>query len=403
MSVRILGPVFVLALTVSTACGSGGDAGVTPELARLFGEVTDEDNRPVSGALVAIADVSTTSDPAGRFELPSVPVGPAVPLSVTAAGHDPVTTSLRISSGTNVRRIRLARANTMFDVDGFLVYVPPEVAIVHGVFLHMYGDGVDSRPMIRGNLEYYEAFPLAGNVSSYRAALMTFARTHEFAVMGGTFTGAHQTPVTYDGILAALVSASAASARPQLATAPLLLNGSSRGGCIAYEFAVTHPARTIGFISTKAPCLGLDGAPAAPVPGYFVLGELDPVTPPAEAARIVGVFEENRARGALWAFAVEPGAVHGVFADHELLLRWAAEVAANRLPGIATAGAPVELRTLDEESGWLADRSSFRIGEFDCYDGIRAEAGWLPSERTARDWQSMVSRGVVDSVILCDG
>jgi hypothetical protein len=247
--------------------------------------------------------VSTTSDPEGRFEVASVPVGPPVPLSVTAAGHDPVATSIRVSSGSNVRRIRMARANTMYDVDGFLVYVPPEVATVRGVFLQMYGDGVDGRPMIRGDFEYYEAFPLARNVQSYRAALMTFARTHGFAVMGGPFTGGHQNQVTYDGILAALVSASAQSTRPQLATAPLLLNGSSRGGCIAYELAVTHPDRTIGFIAAKAPCLGLNGEPAAAVPGYFFLGEVDPQVPPAEAARIVRVFEENRARGALWASA----------------------------------------------------------------------------------------------------
>ncbi len=154
----------------------------------------------------------------------------------------------------------------------------------------------------------------------------------------------------------------------------------------------------MGFFSEKGTqCLHDDGATAVSVAGYLVFGGNDE-TPGAEAA-IKGAFERNRARGAPWAYAVEPGAGHTIVRNLDLLFNWLNDVTARRLPDISTPGAP--LRSLDERSGWLGEMNAYAIGSWTCYTANRLAASWFPSERTAKDWQGMISRGATTTVIPC--
>jgi hypothetical protein len=402
MSRRGLGPALVI-LLLACSDGGGADDGVGPPapLATLSGAVREESNgHPVAGATVAVGSASTTTDQAGLFKL-AVPIGTDVSVTVTGSGFDSLVQSMVILAGETFRSFLLFRVNTIHESDGFLLYVPQEVSTVRGVYLHMYGEGVDSRPMIRGDTDYYDAFAPVSDAASFRTRLMAFARANGFAIMGAQFRASDQNAVTYQRLLASLVTASGRIDRAELAHVPLLLNGSSRGGCIAYDFTVLHPERVIGFLAAKSPCLDRTAGPAAMVPGYFFLGELDSLGGIGNVARIVDLFEKNRALGAVWALAVEPGAGHAPVANHDLLLNWAAEIADRRLPESIEAGAPVVLRPVSEYSGWLADRSSFAIAEFDCYSGHKLTASWLPSEQTARSWQAMVSRRTVSAVIAC--
>jgi hypothetical protein len=63
-------------------------------------------------------------------------------------------------------------------------------------------------------------------------------------------------------------------------------------------------------------------------------------------------------------------------------------------------GAPVALRQVGETSGWLGDRTSLSIAAYPCFPGNKLAASWLPSEQTARDWQSMM--GSVTTVLGCN-
>jgi dienelactone hydrolase len=191
----------------------------------------------------------------------------------------------------------------------------------------------------------------------------------------------------YTAITAALGIFASQSGNPQLGQVPLLLFGHSAGGCLAYKITRLHSARVIGFLSGKGGChephdAGILGALS--VPGYFFIGEDDE---PSRAANITTVFEQNRAAGALWALAVEPGAAHAVIRDLGLQIKWMDAVLSRRLPASATS---TTLVPINEASGWLANRSSFAIAAYAAYAGEPLQASWLPSEQTAQDWQVFV-------------
>ena len=292
--------------------------------------------------------------------------------------------------------------NTFYPSGGnTLVYVPSGVSTFRGALFVMYGATSDSRPLLLGDLDFYLNLPPAGYVPSYRSALLAFARAQGFAVVGmQTPNGCCTGVLIANDVAQALVRAASASKHPELANVPLLLEGMSTGGCAVDRVTTAIPSRVIGFISMKSGCsfsLG-DGSAALSVPGYVFVGELD-VTVNNQA--VTTDFEEQRTRGAVWALAIERGAGHTWVADHALIFDWAAAVVAQRLPPTVPPGAPVTLRTIGESSGWLGDRTSpFSVAGYPCFTGNKLRASWLPTEKSARDWQIMMS-GSASTVLVC--
>lgn len=394
-------------------CGGGSGGGVIDPLppappppppvpvqpASLSGviRIRDEGGQTVSGATITVGTLSATSAQDGRFVLPALPTGSVV-VRVTASGFNPAQQTLLIQSGGNSLDISLWRANSMYETSDMVVYVPSGVTTVRGVFFLMIGLNVDNRHFVRGDLTQYPMNPAQAEAAQdYRRRLMTLARAHGLALMGSITNFTAPLPAS---ILQTLNDVSA-SGRPELAQAPLMLHGNSGGACASYDFTVLHPDRVIGFIIAKAsPCLGQNAAPAIAVPGYFIFGEADMVLP-AAAAQMTSLFQQHRANGAVWALAVEPGAGHDLVADHNLLFNWMEEVLTRRLPATTPPGTPVQLRALDAGSGWLGNRTTRAIAASACYSGDKLSASWLPSEQTARDWQTMVSSGSVKTITAC--
>ena len=408
--VRWLGFVCATLLMSASACGGGGgDGGVVtppdsvlpppPPPAVLSGTVLDESTGSfVAGAVIAVGSLTATSGQNGQFQLENAPVGAAL-VRVTAAGFDPFTKNILIKSGTNPLVASLIRVNTVYETDGFLFYLPSGISVFRGVFLVLYGSS-DTRPMILGDLAFYQDLPIYGNVTGFRQRMMALARAHGLAIMGASFTSSDDNLGTYDRILSALVSISVASGRAALATAPLLIYGYSREACFGYDMSVLHPDRTIGFIVSKGACTSPYGSPGISVPGYFFVAETDPVVPTSRAI-ITQQFEQNRAKGAVWSLAIEPGGSHEATADQALLFNWMPDVITRRLPATTTPGTAVTLVPVDAASGWLGNRTSFAIAPDRCYGSDKLKASWLPSEQTARDWQAMVSSRSTTTVIPC--
>ena len=359
--------------------------------------IRDEGGTTVSGATITVGTVSVTSGQDGRFLLAALVTGSVV-VRVTAPGFNPVQQSVLLQSGSNSLDISLWRANSMYETSDMVVYVPSGVATVRGVFFLMIGLNVDNRHFVRGDLIQYPLSPAQAEAAQdYRRRLLTLARTHGLALMGAISNFSVPLPVS---ILQTLNDVST-SGRPELAHAPLMFHGNSGGACASYDFTVQHPDRVIGFIIAKAAaCLGQDAAPAIAVPGYFIFGEADNVLP-AAATQMTALFQQHRSNGAVWALAVEPGAGHDLVADHNLLFNWMEEVLTRRLPATTTPGTPVQLRPLDAGSGWLGNRTTRAIAAHGCYSGDKLTASWLPSEPTARDWQTMVSSGSVTTITAC--
>jgi len=327
-----------------------------------------------------------------------VPAG-SYRVTVAAPGFLSRARDVLIRAGNNSASFLLRPANAYAASGNTLVYLPPTVSTFRGAVVVVHGGTSDSRPMLEGDIDYYRSLPPSGDVSGYRDAVRAFAKAKDFAVV------AMKTPAVSESgnmiasdILSGLTDAANSRGHPELANAPLVLQGMSNGGCAVHKIVAEIPNRVIGFISMKAPAgCGFPGSSAfTSVPGYFFLGELDTRD---IADFVTTTFEQKRARGAVWALAIERGAGHVWVRSHAMIFSWAAVVAAQRLPATVTPGAPVALREVGESSGWLGDRTSFSIAGYSCFTGDKTAASWLPSEQTAREWQSMM--GFVTTVVPC--
>ena len=399
--------VYAAVLMYTLACGGGGDKGgvITPPpppppppntAASLSGIITDEsDGARVAGAVVTVGALIVTTQADGAFSFTALSQG-AVSIRVSAPGFDPLERATQLVAGSNSRTLMLTRLNTVFESGVFTTYVPPGISTFRGAFVFLYGGNIDARPMIRGDVDFYPAFAVP-QVTEHRRRLMAFGRAHGFAIIG---TETPPTPTSLaDNIRSALQNVAQRSGHAELANAPLLVMGHSRGGCMAYQIAVQAPDQVIGVLPLAGAGVAgcYDGSPGLSVPVYIIFGELEL----AIKAESTPVFDFHRSRGGLWALGIEAGAGHAWPVNNDVLFNWAAAVATRRLPETVVPGAPVQLRSISESSGWLADRTSFVIAPFGCFTGDRPRASWVPGEQNARDWQAVMAPGTSPTITTC--
>lgn len=190
-------------------------------------------------------------------------------------------------------------------------------------------------------------------------------------------------------LLTALSSFSKRTSHPEIATAPLLLWGMSAGGEFNYEFAVWKPERVIAFIVNKGNFYytALASRETRRVPAILFVGEKDLEF---RTNTIVGLFAVNRRGGALWALAEEPGTAHAVGRSRDLGAMFFEDVLPLRLGGPVVNGQPT-LRPIDEKSGFVGDLKAQTFQPVAAAGALNAPTAWLPTERIARAWQSVVS------------
>lgn len=394
--------IAILAL-LGTACGDGGGTSEPAPQASVSGVVREAGtSAPIAGAAVRIESINVTTGQDGRFAVQGVPVGNAISVVVSAPRFDSYFEVVSIQPGPNSHDITLD-TKTFYENGEILVFLPREVAAYRGILFTLLGGDYDARPLLRGDMGPYQNWPSPAYLVRYREAMIEFARTQSFALLGTrTVAGGQWSDGSSMAILNSLRTIAMESGRPELAEAPLLLNGHSFGACASLDFTMEHAQRVIGFIFAKADaCLpNLDAARALSVPAYFFAGRDDPLVPHAEH-RILEAFDRHRARGFVWAMALDDVAGHSMVANIDLLFDWMAEVTRLRLPEANSGSAPVQLRSLAESTGWLGHPQTFAIAEHRCFADVRPPASWLPSLATARDWQALASRGSVSVLASC--
>jgi hypothetical protein len=355
--------------------GCSDDSGPSqpPTTTTVTGLVREADTgAPVGGAMVRLGDAAAATGEDGRFALAGVPVGTALSMSVSRSGFDTHGRTVIVQPASSDLVVVLVRSH-IHESGLTTAYLPPEVARIEGALVLLPGSGGDTRLLIAAE--------------RHGGVYANLARKHGLALVGAAAGAGVQ--------LSALEAIAFNSGRPELATAPLLLAGYSEGACLAMAGSSLNPGRIIGVMVLKASwlaCGGWDAALLRGVPAYIVAGEFEnPALPTA-------VFEEHRAQGAVWALAIQKGQGHqGPGPDDDpWIIEWLDAVLTYRLPG---EGAP--LRPIPDGSGWLGNRSSLAIARYDCYPGPALAASWLPSERSARQWQSIVSAGAASTVIDC--
>ena len=271
------------------------------------------------------------------------------------------------------------------ELASYAIYLPPGTSTYRGVFLLAPGRGGDSRVIADRRFTPGDGgFLFDGpEIQGYRE----LAEEHGLAVMGVRLASVPTALNALDDLVAALQQLAVESQHPELAGAPLLLDGFSLGGCFVYAFTRRFPERVIGFRTQKGDCHDMrDAGAAKQVPGFLNVGGADTRR---RCLNITAAFESNRPAGALWAVAVEPGKGHVPIRHPGVLLGWLDAVLTRRLP--AAAGGP--LQPIAESSGWLGNRETAAVASFAAYDQDKSQASWLPSAETAQAWSGLVSPG----------
>lgn len=172
----------------------------------------------------------------------------------------------------------------------------------------------------------------------------------------------------------------------EIASAPLLLWGMSAGGECNYEFVAWKPERVLAFIVNKGNVYYTALAPQAArsVPGLLFTGEKDLEF---RTSTIAGIFAVNRRAGALWAYAQEPGIGHEIGRSRDLAVMLYEGMIEARMP---EAGSNT-LRAVSEKAGFYGDMKTQTVQAVGDAKAPTYPGSWLPTERLARAWQTVVS------------
>ena len=388
-------PMLAIALATpifAAACGESDPGGPTAT-ATVSGVVKAATGAVIEGATVRVGSATAPTGADGRFELQNLPVGSAT-IVTSAPRFEARSESVSLNAGTNAHDVVLTH-QTLFTHQDVVAYLPPGIAEYRAAIVFLpglrdpaTGNPLDSRGLVRGTSDgACSIWCLPDERAEVRSRALELAGGN-VALIGTTTL--IDNAASYETLLQALSGLGTQSLHPELANVPIFFVGHSMGGCTAYGFSRVHGARVAGFMTMKGACHDTGGsAAAAAVPGYFLIGALDA---PYRRENITAVFEAGRAAGAPWAVSID-ALEHHPIADIDLLFDWIDAVLTARLP--LTAGAP--LRAMTETAGWLGDRSTGAISTYACYGSTRSSASWLPSQKTALNWQRMAGGTVVVS------
>jgi hypothetical protein len=371
----------LLLISGLAACG-GADGPPAPQAPPTTGTVTgtvrnSAGGAPIAGATVAIGARSTTSGTDGGFQLDGVTTGTSR-LNCSMSGFEEYSENVTVATGVNTHDVTLSVRET-YMVGSHVIYVPARATTIRGVIVAI--GGPDTRcwadPRLSCAMPSLDHPDLISRLQQTGSSYRMLAASLGLAVLGGR--------MGTEDVIDALSVAAVVTQRPELATAPFLVHGMSGGGPAAYRLVMGNPGRAAGLIlRVAAPFPPADPGPARSLPALLIIAGADD---PQLNSFNRGVYSAHRDAGGLWAFAEEPGAPHLSLSTsaQDLYLAWIASVLEQRLP--ATPGG--QLRTIDEESGWLGNLATFDIASWADYGGERSMAAWLPSEVAATRWRTV--------------
>jgi poly(3-hydroxybutyrate) depolymerase len=270
-----------------------------------------------------------------------------------------------------------------FDKAALRLWVPDGVAKVRAILLLVPGSNGDGRPQVADTVWQH------------------FAVQHQLALIGVQLTDKpHDQNFNEeyidvrrgsgDAVLRAVDSLCRLSHHPELSGAPLLLWGMSAGGEFNYEFVAWKPERVIAFVVNKGGIYytALASHAARNVPGIFFVGGKDLEF---RTSTIAGIFAVNRRSGALWAYASEPDAAHVVGRSRDVAMVFFEDMLTARLASTAPdARGITALASINDKTGFIGDVHTGAFSAAATSPAPVAPTAWLPTERTARAWRSMI-------------
>ena len=217
----------------------------------------------------------------------------------------------------------------------------------------------------------------------------------------------------------ALTRFAQAASRPEIAHLPFVAGGVSRNGVWSQDMALALPARAIAYANVSGWVATPKTDAERAVPALFVLGsETDPKEPWKMLDDVLKQYDPGRKAGNPWGLAIQWGEnEHATGNNVVLAMPFFESMIRLRLPADAKpAAGPVALLPVAAASGWLADRTNWRVvtmegkptsvvrveltakanfatvAPYDEFEGDKAAAIWLPDGRVAATWRAFESR-----------
>jgi hypothetical protein len=230
--------------------------------------------------------------------------------------------------------------------------------------------------------------PIEAQLQAMGQSLRSLADEQRVAILGTALADMPNDALSDQRILNALQAGAEASGRPGLSVAPIVMFGLFGGAPEASGFTARHPSRVAGLLLKVPLSVAALTTPAQrQVPTLMVLAELEVFV---DNTALGQAFAANRAGGALWAIAMEPGVPHQAFtpAFRTATREWLRSVLERRV-----AGSSGQTHAMPSQSGWLGDPSTGEVSPWGTYRGDRSTASWLPTRDAAEQWQRLIGLG----------
>ena len=271
--------------------------------------------------------------------------------------------------------------NETFSVADFSLYIPENIDTIRGVYAYMHGFGGDSRYIVQDSI------------------MRALVEHIDFALMGVRLDNMHMDSGIGNSLIDAKNSFAEQSNHNELIFSPLFFEGYSWGGQWSYHYTKWRPQDVIAFITMKGGYHDTTyAANAIHVPGYMFIGENDS---DYRIENLTSIFLAHRPLGAIWTLAMEPNAGHSQITDRNLLDNFLFDMLEKRMPDTFDINEPLTLLPIEENSGWLGNRTDYLIYPYNCYDEGIDTLSWLSNSSNAQNWQTFVSDSTVNTIINC--
>jgi pimeloyl-ACP methyl ester carboxylesterase len=213
-----------------------------------------------------------------------------------------------------------------------------------------------------------------------------FLYMHDFAFIGTKGFTSHIE--SFQAFQHALKQIAAESNHPELVNVPYVTEGFSAGGGFASRLLVEAPDRVIACvpISSRLNFTGMTpNAAQLHTPALIISGGNE-----ANVEKMVEpVLEAYRPQGALYGWMTVQGGVHARYGQEVLAMPYLDAVVRLRYPSDGDVRkAPLKLKPIDPDTGWIADNTTWtsgltRISPAKQFAGAIAKSSWLPTEDIA--------------------
>ena len=263
----------------------------------------------------------------------------------------------------------------------FRIWVNDSTDTLKGIYWFMHPNNGDSRSIVTDS------------------AYQSLVNGQDFALLGAHIFNMHMETGIGDAVIAAMDSFAVQSGHDEISFIPFFINGYSWGGQFGYHFTKWKPERVLGFITQKGGYHDTtDAGEAIEVPGLMFIAENDLQY---RIDNLTGIFYDHRPQGAKWILAMEPDVAHTLVVDYPFLDSFFNTVTGLRLPSELNVFEPITMNVIPDSIGWLGNQGTYRIGSWDCYDGVFDSSSWFPSKSIGEHWQDFVADVPTDTSI-CD-